>query len=77
MNLDRFSRPLDSERVNPYFLVDAIEEQRYLNKRDIVSSFIENCWNEGEFVPDAEMIQENFYKIDLDEDMINELIKIF
>jgi hypothetical protein len=76
-NLDRFSSHLESERVNPYHMEQMIEELHDLNKNHIVDAFICNYWaNIGE-VPDAELIQETYYKIDLDLDMINARLAVF
>lgn len=77
MNLDRFSSPLDSERVNPYHMKQMIEEQQEENKKDLINEYLSWCWEEFSLVPDAEQVQEYFYKIDLDADMIKELIRRF
>ena len=76
-NLDRFSSPFDSERVNPYHMQQMIEEMHELNKKHIVDAFICNYWaNIGE-LPEAELIQETYYKIDLDLDMIEQRLRVF
>jgi hypothetical protein len=76
-NLDRFSSPLASERVNPYHMEQIHEELCELNKKHIIDAFISNYWENVGLVPDAEMIQETFYKIDLDMDLINERLNQF
>ena len=76
-NLDRFSSPLDSERVNPYHMEQMIEEMHDLNKKHIIDAFICNYWANIGLVPDAELIQETYYKIDLDMDMIHQRLAVF
>jgi hypothetical protein len=77
MSLNRFSYPLTSERVHPFFLQDAIQEQNELNKRHLVSDYISLYWDIYSVVPSVEEIQEHFYKMDLDPGMINKLLKEF
>lgn len=77
LNLDRFSRPLASERVHPFFMQDAIREQMELNKKNLVMDFISDYWEQYALVPDAETVQEILYHIDLDQDFINDVIKEF
>lgn len=77
MNVDRFSSPLETERVNPYHMQQMIEEQNYLNHKHIIDAFICNYWANVGLVPDAEMIQEMLYKMDLDTDLINERLRVF
>jgi hypothetical protein len=73
-NLDRFARPLDSERVGGFWMQDYIQEQQELNKKHIVQDYISSFWNDFYLVPSAEHVQEALYKIDLDLDLIqNEL----
>lgn len=69
-SLDRFSRPLASERFNPQAHQEAIEEQRYLNKRDMVSSCINDYVDEYNRFPSLEMIMDHFEDIDLDYDLV-------
>jgi hypothetical protein len=76
-SLDRFSRPLDSERVGGYWMQQAHKELHELNKKHIIDAFISNYWANVGLVPDAEMIQETFYKIDLDMYMINQRLAVF
>lgn len=74
-NLDRFSRPLTSERFNPQAHQEAIEEQRYLNKRDMVSSCINDYVDEYNRFPSLEMIMEHFEDIDLDYDLVQDALQ--
>lgn len=76
-NLDRFSHPLDSERVGGYWMKEMIEEQREANKKDLVDRFISTFYSDYNLVPDTETIQEVLYMLDLDDDMINERRRIF
>lgn len=76
-NLDRFSRPLDSERVGGFWMQDHIQEQQELNKKHIVMDYISNYWNAFELVPDAEHIQDHFYQLDLDLSLINAELERF
>ena len=77
MNLDRFSSPLSSERVNPYFMTQAIDEQNEANKREIVYYFIENFFAETQELPSVDLIQDIYCHLDLDDDMINHYLKEF
>lgn len=77
ISLDRFSRPLDSERVGGYWMQQVHEELCELNKKHIIDAFISNYWANIGLVPDAELIQETYYKIDLDLDLINERLRVF
>ena len=77
MNLNRFSHSLASERVDPFFFQQAIQEQNELNKRHLVSDYISLHWDIYTLVPSSEDIQEHFYKIDLDSDMIEKLLREF
>ncbi len=66
-NLDRFSRPLAGES---YTLSPAeIEEQRELNKRDIVFNFALDHRN-----LDAETIQDVLCHLDIDLDVIEDVL---
>jgi hypothetical protein len=76
-NLDRFSQPFHSERLAKHFLSEIIEEQTALNKRDIVDQYISWHFNQHGLIPEAEAVQERFYQIDLDLDMIEERIMQF
>jgi hypothetical protein len=76
-HFDRFSSPLSSERVNPYFMSLAIEEQREANKKHIVRSYIGRHFSIHGYLPDLEEIQEKFYHLDLDDDMIKEELMNF
>jgi hypothetical protein len=76
-NLDRFSHPLDSERVGGYWMDQMIEEQTELNKKDLIDRYISTFYNDYNLVPDAETIQEIFYMLELDDDMINERRRLF
>ena len=76
-SLDRFSRPLDSERVGGYWLQQMIEEQNYLNHKHMIDAFICQYWANIGLVPDAEFIQETLYKVDLDMDLINQRLRVF
>jgi hypothetical protein len=77
LNFDRFSSPLESERVNPYHLALMIQEQQELNKIDLVDQYISDYWNKFYLVPDVETVQEHFYKLDLDQDLIKERLELF
>lgn len=74
-SLDRFSRPLASERFNPQAHQEAIEEQRYLNKRDMVSSCINDYVDEYNRFPSLEMIMDHFEDIDLDYDLVQDALE--
>jgi hypothetical protein len=76
-NLDRFARPLDSERVGGYWLQQVAEEQRELNKKNMVDNYISVYFNATGLKPCAEYIQEKFYQVDLDLDMIQERINAY
>ena len=72
---DRFSSPLHSERVS--LSLDYLQEQQELNKKHIVQDYISAFWNDFYLVPSAEHIQDHFYKIDLDLNMIENEISRF
>lgn len=76
-NLDRFSSPLASERVSPFLMAQMIQEQQELNKIDLVDQYISSYWNQSYLVPDTEDIQEHFYQIDIDQDLIKERLELF
>jgi hypothetical protein len=76
-NLDRFSSPLDSERVHPFHMDQMIQEQQELNKIDLVDQYISSYWNQFYLVPDTEDIQEHFYQLDIDQDLIKERLELF
>jgi hypothetical protein len=76
-NLDRFSSPLDSERVSPFLMDQMIQEQQELNKIDLVDQYISSYWNQFYLVPDTEDIQEHFYQVDIDQDLIKERLELF
>jgi hypothetical protein len=76
-NLDRFSSPLDSERVSPFLMDQMIQEQQELNKIDLVDQYISTYWNQFYLVPDTEDIQEHFYQLDIDQDLIKERLELF
>jgi hypothetical protein len=76
-NLDRFSSPLDYERVSPFLMAQMIQEQQGLNKIDLVDQYISTYWNQFYLVPDTEDIQEHFYQIDIDQDLIKERLGLF
>lgn len=76
-NLDRFSSPLETERVNPYHMQQMIEEQQDLNKKHLVDYTISHYWANVGLVPDAEMIQELLYKVDIDLDLIQSRLDVF
>jgi predicted nucleotidyltransferase len=76
-NLDRFSSPLDSERVHPFLMAQMIQEQQELNKIDLVDQYISSYWNQFYLVPDTEDIQEHFYQLDIDQDLIKERLELF
>jgi hypothetical protein len=76
-SLDRFSSPLETERVNIHWMKQAHEQQQELNKKHIVNTFISKYWDEYALVPDTETIQEVLYHIDLDEDMVNDCRRNF
>ena len=77
MNLDRFSSPLASERVNPYHLQQMIEDQRQANKKDMVDSFISVYWESFVRLPEAEEVQEHYYALDIDLDLIEDRLNKF
>lgn len=68
--LDRFSSPLSSERVNPYFMQQMIEEARQEVKIDIVREFISVYFSATQELPDLDTIQETYYHLDLDDNLI-------
>jgi hypothetical protein len=76
-NLDRFSSPLDSERVHHFLMAQMIQEQQELNKIDLIDQYISTYWNQFYLVPDAEDIQEHFYQVDIDQDLIKERLELF
>ena len=75
--MNRFSSPLSSERVNPSFIAQAIEEQREANKREIIFMFIENFYAAHQELPTLDLIQDTYSHLDLDDDMINHYLKEF
>jgi hypothetical protein len=77
LSLNRFSCPLDSERVSPFLMDQMIQEQQELNKIDLVDQYISTYWNQFYLVPDTEDIQEHFYQIDIDQDLIKERLELF
>jgi hypothetical protein len=54
-----------------------IEEQTELNKKDLIDMYISTFYSDYNLVPDAETIQEIFYMLELDDDMINERRRLF
>jgi hypothetical protein len=76
-NLDRFSHPLDSERVGGYWMNEIIRDQLESVKKDIIDTYISTYFNATGLKPCAEYIQEKFYQIDLDLDMIQERINAY
>jgi hypothetical protein len=77
MSFDRFSSPLESERVNPYFMSLAIEEQRQEIKIDIIREFISAYYSATQELPDLDLIQETYYHLDLDDDVIKKELMNF
>jgi hypothetical protein len=77
MSLDRFSSPLSSERVNPYFMSLAIEEQRQEIKIDIIREFISAYFSATQELPDLDLIQETYYHLDFDDDTIKKELEEF
>lgn len=75
--MDRFSSPLTIERVNPFQLQYALEEQNRLNKKQIVVSFIDSYLNEYDRLPDVYTVSEGLYQIDLDDDLITDEINFY
>jgi hypothetical protein len=73
-SLDRFSRPLASERFNHQAHQEALEEQRYLNKRDMVASCINDYVDEYNRFPSLDMVMEHFEDIDLDTDLVQDAL---
>jgi hypothetical protein len=76
-NLDRFSSPLTSERVLPFHMDQMIQEQQDLNKIDLIDQYISTYWNNFYLVPETEVIQEHFYQLDIDQDLIKERLELF
>jgi hypothetical protein len=76
-NLDRFSSPLSFERVSPFHMDQMIQEQQQLNKVDLIDQYISTYWDRFNLVPDTEAIQEHFYQLDIDQDLIKERLELF
>jgi hypothetical protein len=76
-NLDRFSSPLETERVNPYHMQQFINEQNQLNKKDLIDSYIHRFYDFHGYTPGAEEIQEHFYRLDMDLDLIEQRLEVF
>lgn len=74
-NLDRFSRPLASERFNHQSHQEAIEEQRYLIKRDMIATCINDYVDEYNRFPSVEMVTEFFEDMDLDYDLVQDALQ--
>jgi hypothetical protein len=77
LSLNRFSSPLASERVLPFHMEQMIQEQQDLNKIDLIDQYISTYWNTFYLVPDTEAIQEHFYQLDIDQDLIKERLELF
>jgi hypothetical protein len=77
LSLNRFSSPLTSERVHPFHMDQMIQEQQELNKIDLIDQYISTYWNHFYLVPDTEAIQEHFYQLDIDQDLIKERLELF
>jgi hypothetical protein len=77
LSLNRFSSPLSFERVLPFHMDQMIQEQQDLNKIDLIDQYISTYWNTFYLVPDTEAIQEHFYQLDIDQDLINERLGLF
>jgi hypothetical protein len=77
LSLNRFDRPLDSERVNPYHMEQMIQEQNEANKKEIIFMFIENFYAVHQELPELDLIQDIYSHLDLDDDMINHYLKEF
>ena len=58
-------------------MAQMIQEQQELNKIDLVDQYISSYWNQFYLVPDTEVIQEHFYQIDIDQDLIKERLELF
>lgn len=76
-SLNRFNHPLSSERVNPYFATQAIEEQREAVKLDIIREFISSYFAATQELPYLDLIQDTYYHLDLDDDMIKRELEDF
>ena len=76
-SLDRFSSPLASERVNPFFLSQAIDEQRQDMKIEIIREFISSYWSAHQEMPCLDLIQETYFHLDLDDDLIKKELEEF
>ena len=72
-NLDRFSWPLQVERPS---LLD-LEEQNELNKKHMVMDYVSLHWDVYSLVPSVEQVQEHYFKIDLDSDVVKSIIEEF
>jgi hypothetical protein len=77
LSLNRFSSPLTSERVSPFHMDQMIQEQQDLNKIDLIDQYISTYWNNFYLVPDTEAIQEHFYQLEIDQDLIKERLELF
>ena len=77
MSLDRFSSPLSSERVDPYFMQQIIEESRQEVKIDIVREFISSYYSAHQELPYLDLIQDTYSHLDLDDDMIKRELEEF
>lgn len=75
-SLDRFSRSLEGERVSSLSFAE-IMEQRELNKQDLVFSFIDRYVDDCGRLPEAEDIQETFYKVGIDLDLIEKELNYY
>ena len=71
--MDRFSSPMSREFSRPS--LDMIDEQNELNKRDIVGEYVRNYAEDNGMFPDSIEVQEVFYPIDLDIDLIEKEIQ--
>ena len=58
-------------------MAQMIQEQQELNKIDLVDQYISTYWNQFYLVPDTEDIQEHFYQLDIDQDLIKERLELF
>jgi hypothetical protein len=75
INLDRFSRPLEPERLG--ISSEAIEEQRNLNKHSLVFSFIDDYVNDTGELPDVLTVQDALEHIYLSSDLIKQQLNHF
>lgn len=75
MDLDRFSRPLASERFNPQAHQEMIQEQQHLIKRDMVASCINDYVDEYNRFPSVEMVMNHFEDVYIDTALIEEALQ--